>query len=154
MWSLVLSRHCWAGTSLQSPPVCFSSLASRSHHLCVRVCVSTLHLAAASAVFTCRRLITCRLCRAALAMLCCAVLWLVGSCAPQLLIDLSEYVSLTSPAAPVLAQTGRQPPKPPPVSTRAPAAELVSSQTDQLDRPVRTCSILHVCLITNTGGET
>lgn len=70
--------------------------------------------------------------------LCCAVLWLVGSCVPQLLIDLSEYVNVTSPAAPALAQTQRQPPKPPPVRTRAPAAELVSAQTDQLDRPVRT----------------
>ncbi|KAA8580512.1 hypothetical protein FQN60_013470 [Etheostoma spectabile] len=52
---------------------------------------------------------------------------------PQLLIDLSEYVSVTSPAAaaPALAQAQRQPPKPPPVSTRA----LVSGQTDQPDAP-------------------
>ncbi|XP_034717605.1 pyruvate dehydrogenase E1 component subunit alpha, somatic form, mitochondrial-like isoform X1 [Etheostoma cragini] len=53
----------------------------------------------------------------------------------ELLIDLSEYVSVTSPAAPALAQAQRQPPKPPPVSTRAPAAQLVSGQADPLDAP-------------------
>ncbi|XP_034427636.1 pyruvate dehydrogenase E1 subunit alpha 1b isoform X2 [Hippoglossus hippoglossus] len=47
-----------------------------------------------------------------------------------LLIDLSEYVSLTSPSSPDLAKTRRQPAKPPPVSTRAPVDQLVSPQSD------------------------
>ncbi|KAE8279626.1 Pyruvate dehydrogenase E1 component subunit alpha, somatic form, mitochondrial [Larimichthys crocea] len=53
----------------------------------------------------------------------------------ELLIDLSEYVSLTSPAsaASVSAKARRQPPDPPPVSTRAPAAELVSVHADRTD---------------------
>ncbi|XP_034416370.1 pyruvate dehydrogenase E1 subunit alpha 1b isoform X1 [Cyclopterus lumpus] len=54
----------------------------------------------------------------------------------ELLIDLSEYVNVTSLATPTLAQTLRQPPKPPPVGPRAPAAaQLVSAQTDRLDGP-------------------
>ncbi|XP_068566383.1 pyruvate dehydrogenase E1 subunit alpha 1b isoform X2 [Cebidichthys violaceus] len=67
-----------------------------------------------------------------------------------LLVDLSEYVSVTSPAAPALAQTRRQPPKPPPVSTRV----LASAQTDQLDQldgPVR--ALEPPCVITNRGGN-
>ncbi|XP_013771236.1 pyruvate dehydrogenase E1 subunit alpha 1b isoform X4 [Pundamilia nyererei] len=35
---------------------------------------------------------------------------------PQLLTDLSEFVDLTSPAAPASAQTQRLPPKPPPTA--------------------------------------
>ncbi|KAG8009651.1 Acyl-coenzyme A thioesterase 10, partial [Nibea albiflora] len=50
----------------------------------------------------------------------------------DLLIDLSEFVSLTSPAS---AKAQRQPPDPPPVSTRAPAAELVSVSAARLDGP-------------------
>ncbi|XP_069368497.1 pyruvate dehydrogenase E1 subunit alpha 1b isoform X1 [Paralichthys olivaceus] len=53
----------------------------------------------------------------------------------ELLVDLSEYVSLTSPSTPDLAKTQRQPPKPPPVSTRAPVEQLVSPQSDPLDAP-------------------
>uniref|UniRef100_A0A667ZRG4 Pyruvate dehydrogenase E1 component subunit alpha n=1 Tax=Myripristis murdjan TaxID=586833 RepID=A0A667ZRG4_9TELE len=53
----------------------------------------------------------------------------------ELLIDLSEYVSLTSPAAPALAKTQRQPPKPPPVSTRASAEQLVSAPAAPLASP-------------------
>ncbi|XP_077365688.1 pyruvate dehydrogenase E1 subunit alpha 1b isoform X1 [Festucalex cinctus] len=46
----------------------------------------------------------------------------------ELLIGLSEYVSLTSPAAPDLAQTQRLPPKPPPVvCARATAPPLAST---------------------------
>ncbi|XP_049605545.1 pyruvate dehydrogenase E1 subunit alpha 1b isoform X1 [Syngnathus scovelli] len=46
----------------------------------------------------------------------------------ELLIGLSEYVSLTSPSAPDLAQTQRLPPKPPPVvALRASAALLAST---------------------------
>lgn len=119
----------------------FLLLASRSRH----VCVSSLHFS-----LCCFHLQTLQSSSGR------AVLWsdwLAPVSPPQLLIDLSEYVSLTSPAAPALAQTQRQPPKPPPASTRASAAELVSGQTDQLDRPVRS-GILHVCLITNGGGET
>lgn len=81
---------------------------------------------------------------------------MVGSCVPppplQLLVDLSEYVSLTSPAsaASVSAKAQRQPPDPPPVSTRAPAAELVSVHADRTDGAVRTRRRLP-CLITNRG---
>ncbi|XP_013771235.1 pyruvate dehydrogenase E1 subunit alpha 1b isoform X3 [Pundamilia nyererei] len=52
---------------------------------------------------------------------------------PQLLTDLSEFVDLTSPAAPASAQTQRLPPKPPPtaVSTRAASALLVSGCADR-----------------------
>lgn len=83
-----------------------------------------------------------------------SLVWLVGSCAPQLLIDLSEYVNLTSAVVPALPHTQRQPPKPPPVSTNAtPAGELVSNLTDQLDRLVRICVASSVCLITNGTGK-
>ncbi|XP_033964692.1 pyruvate dehydrogenase E1 subunit alpha 1b isoform X1 [Pseudochaenichthys georgianus] len=53
----------------------------------------------------------------------------------ELLVDLSEYVSVTSPPpAPTVALTQRQPPKPPPVRTRAPAEQLVKNQAET-DRP-------------------
>ncbi|KAK5849800.1 hypothetical protein PBY51_014105 [Eleginops maclovinus] len=53
----------------------------------------------------------------------------------ELLVDLSEYVSVTSPPlAPAMAQTQRQPPKPPPVRTIAPAEQLVKNQA-KTDRP-------------------
>lgn len=112
----VKCRHCWAVASMFPLEVI----------VCVRV-----H-SPCSCCFFCFHLITVELSG-------CSLVWLVGSCVPQLLTDLSEYVSLTSPAAPALPTTQRQPPKPPPVSTRASAAELVSAQTDQLDRPVRAC---------------
>lgn len=83
-----------------------------------------------------------------------SLLWLVGSCVPQLLIDLSEYVNLTSPVAPALPHTQRQPPKPPPVSTKATSAgQLVSDLAGQLDRPVRTRVASSLCLITNGSGK-
>ncbi|TNN37656.1 Pyruvate dehydrogenase E1 component subunit alpha, mitochondrial [Liparis tanakae] len=47
-----------------------------------------------------------------------------------LLIDLSEYVNVASPATPTSALTRRQPPEPPPA-----AAPLVRAQTDRLDGP-------------------
>ncbi|XP_013771234.1 pyruvate dehydrogenase E1 subunit alpha 1b isoform X2 [Pundamilia nyererei] len=75
---------------------------------------------------------------------------------PQLLTDLSEFVDLTSPAAPASAQTQRLPPKPPPtaVSTRAASALLVSGCAD---RPVRTreaSSMSAACSLTGPGNLT
>lgn len=88
----------------------------------------------------------------------CSVLWSdwLAPFVPQLLTDLSEFVDLTSPAAPASAQTQRLPPKPPPtaVSTRAAAALLVSGCAD---RPVRTreaSSMSAACSLTGPGNLT
>lgn len=87
----------------------------------------------------------------------CSVLWSdwLAPFVPQLLTDLSEFVDLTSPAAPASAQTQRLPPKPPPtaVSTRAASAMLVSGCAD---RPVRTleASMSAACSLTGLGNLT
>lgn len=88
----------------------------------------------------------------------CSVLWSdwLAPFVPQLLTDLSEFVDLTSPAAPASAQTQRLPPKPPPtaVGARAASALLVSGCAD---RPVRTreaSSMSAACSLTGPGNLT
>lgn len=124
----VQCRHCWAGISLliMLPHFSFQLCFSPSSCCCFWCCL------------TCRCLLTCSLCRATL-------VWLVGSCVLQLLIDLSEYVNLSSATMPALAKTQWQPPKPLPVSTRASAAQLVWLTSKDL------CSIPG--LFTNGAGE-
>ncbi|KAM9839234.1 pyruvate dehydrogenase E1 subunit alpha 1b isoform 2-T2 [Aulostomus maculatus] len=58
----------------------------------------------------------------------------------ELLIDLSEYVNLTSPAAPALAQTQRQPPKPPP-GARVVASRSYADFTPQVTFDIKKCDL-------------
>lgn len=124
----------WAGFSLC--PLCVSHL--------FRLHLSCLSLSSYSSSLTCRAPL--------------GVLWSdwLAPFVPQLLTDLSEFVDLTSPAAPASAQTQRLPPKPPPtaVSTRAASALLVSGCAD---RPVRTreaSSMSAACSLTGPGNLT
>lgn len=131
--------HCWAGASMFSP--CFSCFQPVGV-LTPCVCASTCRVAAAF----------CYGLRSWFPWFFSGLTrWL---CFPQLLLDLSEYVNLTSPVAPALPRTQWQPPKPPPVSAKATSAgQLDSHLADQLGRPVRTCIASSVGLITNGGGN-
>nr|XP_061810022.1 pyruvate dehydrogenase E1 component subunit alpha, mitochondrial-like isoform X2 [Nerophis lumbriciformis] len=59
----------------------------------------------------------------------------------ELLIDLSEYVSLTSPAAPDLARTQRLPPKPPPIAARVTASRSFADFTPQVTLDIKKCDL-------------
>ncbi|XP_061121192.1 pyruvate dehydrogenase E1 subunit alpha 1b isoform X2 [Syngnathus typhle] len=58
----------------------------------------------------------------------------------ELLIGLSEYVSLTSPSAPDLAQTQRLPPKPPPAA-RVVASRSSADFTPQVALDIKKCDL-------------